>query len=65
MATSTRAALDAQTGHNVLELLREVALQPNRAVIVVTHDSRVFPFGDRIIHVSDGCVQRVSTRDEE
>src|SRR6516162_3313084 len=33
------AALDAQTGHNVLELLREVAVQPNRAVVVVTHDS--------------------------
>ena len=59
------AALDAQTGHNVLELLREVAVQPNRAVIVVTHDSRVFPFGDRIIHLSDGCVERVETRDEE
>jgi putative ABC transport system ATP-binding protein len=59
------AALDAQAGHNVLELLREVAVQPNRAVIVVTHDSRVYPFGDRIIHVSDGRVERVETRDEE
>jgi putative ABC transport system ATP-binding protein len=56
------AALDAQAGHNVLELLREVAVQPNRAVVVVTHDSRVFPFGDRIIHVSDGRVERVETR---
>jgi putative ABC transport system ATP-binding protein len=55
------AALDAQTGHNVLELLREVAVQPNRAVVVVTHDNRVFPFGDRIIHVSDGRVVRVET----
>jgi putative ABC transport system ATP-binding protein len=56
------AALDAQAGHNVLELLREVAVQPGRAVIVVTHDSRVFPFGDRIIQLSDGCVERVATR---
>jgi putative ABC transport system ATP-binding protein len=56
------AALDAQAGHNVLGLLREVAVQPGRAVVVVTHDSRVFPFGDRIVHVSDGRVERVETR---
>ncbi len=59
------AALDAMAGHNILELLTEVAVQPNRAVVVVTHDSRVFPFGDRIIHVSDGRVERVESRHEE
>ena len=36
------AALDAQSGQTVMELLRKVAVQPDRAVIVVTHDSRVF-----------------------
>jgi putative ABC transport system ATP-binding protein len=53
------AALDGQSGHNVMELLRRVALQPGRAVIIVTHDSRVFGFGDRIVHMSDGRVERV------
>ena len=53
------AALDAQAGQAVMELLRRVALQPDRAVIVVTHDSRVFEFGDRIIYMSDGRVERV------
>jgi putative ABC transport system ATP-binding protein len=56
------AALDVQAGHKVLQLLREVAVQPSRAVIVVTHDSRVFLFGDRIIYLSDGHVERVETR---
>ena len=56
------AALDAHAGHTVLELLRRVALHPNRAVIVVTHDSRVFEFGDRIIYMSDGRVERVDSR---
>ena len=36
------AALDAHSGQTVMELLRHVAVQPGRAVIVVTHDSRVF-----------------------
>jgi putative ABC transport system ATP-binding protein len=56
------SALDAQAGHNVMELLRRVALQPGRAVIIVTHDNRVFDFGDRIIHMSDGRVERVEER---
>src|SRR4051794_15807940 len=53
------AALDAQSGRTVMELLRKVAVQPGRAVIVVTHDARVFDFGDRIVHMSDGCVEHV------
>jgi putative ABC transport system ATP-binding protein len=56
------AALDAHSGRNVMELLRQVVVQPDRAVIVVTHDSRVFDFGDRIIYLSDGLVERVEER---
>jgi putative ABC transport system ATP-binding protein len=53
------AALDAHSGRTVMELLRRVAVQPDRAVIVVTHDSRVFDFGDRIVHMNDGRIERV------
>jgi putative ABC transport system ATP-binding protein len=56
------AALDASSGRSVMELVRNIALQSNRAVIVVTHDSRVFEFGDRIIHMSDGRVERVESQ---
>jgi putative ABC transport system ATP-binding protein len=55
------AALDAGSGRTVMELLRRVAVQPDRAVIVVTHDSRVFDFGDCIVHMSDGSIERVET----
>jgi putative ABC transport system ATP-binding protein len=53
------AALDAHSGKTVMELLRRVAVQPGRAVIVVTHDNRVFGFGDRIVHMSDGIIDKV------
>jgi putative ABC transport system ATP-binding protein len=56
------AAIDAQAGQAVMELLGQVALQPDRAVIVVTHDSRVFEFGDRTIQMSDGRVERVEDK---
>jgi putative ABC transport system ATP-binding protein len=55
------AALDAHSGQMVMELIKEVAVQPDRAVIVVTHDSRVFHLGDRIVHMSDGRIEKVET----
>lgn len=50
------AALDAHSGQVVMELLKRVAVQPGRAVIVVTHDSRVFDYGDRIVEMADGRI---------
>jgi putative ABC transport system ATP-binding protein len=53
------SALDAKTGHAVMELLSRVAVRPDRAVIVVTHDSRVFEFADTIAHMNDGRIVAV------
>ena len=53
------SALDAKTGHTVMQLLSEVAVRPDRAVIVVTHDSRVFEFADTIAHMDDGRIQTI------
>ena len=53
------AALDAETGQTVLEILKEAALVPDRAVIVVTHDARIFRFADRIVATEDGRIGSV------
>jgi putative ABC transport system ATP-binding protein len=53
------SALDAKTGLKVMELLSEVSVRPDRAVIVVTHDSRVFEFADTIAHMEDGRITHV------
>lgn len=55
------AALDAETGRMVLEILEDAALAPDRAVIVVTHDSRIYSFADRIVAMEDGRIQSVRT----
>jgi putative ABC transport system ATP-binding protein len=55
------AALDAQSGQTVMELIRRVVVKPDRSVIVVTHDSRIFPFGERMIEMNDGVVERVTS----
>jgi len=48
------SALDAKTGHTVMELFSAVAMRPDRALVVVTHDSRIFGFADTITHMEDG-----------
>jgi putative ABC transport system ATP-binding protein len=52
------SAVDAHTGQGIMHLIREMALQPDRVTIVVTHDARVFDFGDRIITLEDGRVAK-------
>ena len=54
------AALDADTGHAVMELLAAEAVRPERAVIVVTHDSRIFSFADSIARMDDGRILSVA-----
>lgn len=56
------SALDATTGHTIMRLLRELALRPGRSVIVVTHDPRVFEFGDTIATMEDGRVLHVTSQ---
>ncbi|HYF24426.1 MAG TPA: amino acid ABC transporter ATP-binding protein, partial [Baekduia sp.] len=55
------SALDEKTGHKVMELMRELALQDGRALVVVTHDARIFEFADRIAKMNDGRVEKVVT----
>ncbi|MBS0290007.1 MAG: ABC transporter ATP-binding protein [Proteobacteria bacterium] len=50
------SSLDAQSGYQVMQALQEIAVQPDCAVIVVTHDNRIYPFADRIIHMNDGLI---------
>jgi len=51
--------LDHEAGHNMMKLLKDVAKGPDRAVIVVTHDERIFEFGDRIARMEDGEIREV------
>jgi len=55
------AALDAETGRAVMELLAAEAVRPDRAVIVVTHDNRIFNFADAIARMDDGRIVNVES----
>ena len=55
------SALDAENGRITMELIARIAVQPDRAVIVVTHDSRVYSFADRIASMEDGRIESVAS----
>lgn len=48
-------ALDQKTGHEVLELLKEIN-KSGKTVIIVTHDEGIAKMTDRIITISDGRI---------
>ena len=54
------SALDHQTGHKVMELFRKLMVAPDRALIVVTHDARIFGFADQIAEMDDGIIVKVA-----
>lgn len=55
------SALDHENGALVLNHLREIVDKENRALIVVTHDSRIFDYADRIVHLEDGNIASEKT----
>jgi putative ABC transport system ATP-binding protein len=58
--------LDHDTGRSIMEVLRGVAKSPDRALIVVTHDTRIFEFADRIARLNDGkIIDVVDCKDRE
>jgi putative ABC transport system ATP-binding protein len=50
------SALDHETGHRVMDILHAMTRADRRTLIVVTHDSRIFEFADRIARMDDGRI---------
>jgi putative ABC transport system ATP-binding protein len=56
LADEPTAALDSESGRNVMEMMSQLAHARGRAVVIVTHDSRVLSFADRIVKIEDGLI---------
>lgn len=48
------ASLDGDTGRRILEFVKTEVLNPNRCIIIVTHDNRIFEFADAMMKMEDG-----------
>jgi putative ABC transport system ATP-binding protein len=56
LADEPTASLDAANGQEVMKLLRHLTTEEGRAVVLVTHDHRIFNFADRILWLENGRV---------
>lgn len=50
------SALDAESGQAVMAILKRIAIEESRVVVVVSHDARVFPYADRLIKIENGTI---------
>ena len=56
LADEPTAALDSQSGRDVVDLMQMLAKERGCPVLLVTHDTRVLDIADRIIHMEDGRI---------
>jgi putative ABC transport system ATP-binding protein len=63
LADEPTAALDGKNGHAVMTILARITKTQGRGALVVTHDSRLLPFADRIIYIEDGRIVREERRE--
>ncbi|MGO9016537.1 MAG: ABC transporter ATP-binding protein [Dissulfurispiraceae bacterium] len=50
------ASLDGETGRRIVDFVKKNILNENRCIIIVTHDSRIFEYADRIMKMADGKI---------
>ncbi len=50
------ASLDGETGRRILSFVQANVLTATRAILIVTHDSRIYEYADRIMHMEDGRI---------
>lgn len=50
------ASLDGETGRKIIAFIKEHLLNVKRAIIIVTHDNRIYDYATRIIHMEDGKI---------
>jgi len=63
VADEPTSALDYANGQKIMEMFREVALSSGRSLLIVSHDSRIYRFADRIAEMSDGVIVKMSVPD--
>ena len=50
------ASLDGETGRKILSFVHANILGEHRCILIVTHDSRIYEYADRIMHMEDGRI---------
>lgn len=58
LADEPTAALDKQSGRDVVEIMQSLAKEQGTSILLVTHDNRILDIADRIVEMEDGLLTR-------
>ncbi|CAG0989627.1 putative ABC transporter ATP-binding protein [Anaerolineae bacterium] len=61
LADEPTANLDSKIGHEIMRLLRRIAKEQQRSVVIVSHDQRIKDIADRVLWLEDGQFKEVTT----
>ena len=61
LADEPTAALDKQSGRDVVEIMQSLAKNQGTTILLVTHDNRILDIADRIVEMEDGLLTRNSS----
>ena len=53
------ASLDGDTGRSIIDFVKHKVLNHHRCIVIVTHDSRIFDYADRVMHMEDGKLKTI------
>jgi putative ABC transport system ATP-binding protein len=56
LADEPTASLDALTGRRIMELLRSISKERGVAILMTSHDQRLYPYADKVIRIDDGRI---------
>ncbi len=65
LADEPTANLDSHIGHEVMRLLRNIAKEQGRSVVIVSHDQRIKDIADRVLWLEDGQFKAIIERAED
>jgi putative ABC transport system ATP-binding protein len=61
LADEPTANLDSKIGHDIMRLLRGIAREQGRSVVIVSHDQRIKDIADRVLWLEDGQFKEMVT----
>jgi len=61
LADEPTANLDSKIGHEIMRLLRRMAKEQGRSVVIVSHDQRIRDIADRVLWLEDGAFRDIVT----
>ncbi|MCD4703738.1 MAG: ABC transporter ATP-binding protein, partial [Methanosarcinaceae archaeon] len=64
LADEPTGALDSKTGSYILEFLNDLHNNQNKTIIIVTHDNELVKYAEKVIHIKDGMIEKIETKEK-